>query len=346
MSGLPPSSESSGSSPPPAQAADDRLPPVEPPSASFLLQLFLIPLVIVSIIVAVWAMFSWVVQLGSSPQDLVAGIRAMNDASWHKAYTLSDLLRNPEYDHLKDDARLAGELAELLTKEVQEGSLNSDHRNLRIYLSRALGEFRVPQVAPALVLAATSQRSDEEIAVRRTAIEGLAVLADNVGAERLREAEGVVDAVIKASYERGEGELQQAKADLRSSAAFTLGVLGGEAAVERLVVLLDDPYANVRYNAALGLARSGDTRAEPTLVEMLDPNDPRAVADEEVEGAKQQKRLQVLTSAIAAAAQLGYNNPDADLQSTRDALERLSRAEVPRAVRLEAREALLVLERR
>ena len=79
---------------------------------------------------------------------------------------------------------------------------------------------------------------------------------------------------------------------------------------------------------------------------MLDPNDPRAVADEEVEGAKQQKRLQVLTSAIAAAAQLGYNNPDADLQSTRDALERLSRAEVPRAVRLEAREALLVLERR
>jgi hypothetical protein len=40
------------------------LPPVEAPSAGFLLQLFFIPMVIVTIIVSIWAMFSWLVHLG------------------------------------------------------------------------------------------------------------------------------------------------------------------------------------------------------------------------------------------------------------------------------------------
>ena len=46
-------------------------------------------------------------------------------------------------------------------------------------------------------------------------------------------------------------------APLRGSAAFTLGVLGGDEAVERLVQLVADDTNDVRYNAAIGLARQG-----------------------------------------------------------------------------------------
>ena len=38
---------------------DDSLPPVEPPSAAFLVQLFLVPGIIVAIIVCVWLAFHW-----------------------------------------------------------------------------------------------------------------------------------------------------------------------------------------------------------------------------------------------------------------------------------------------
>ena len=45
----------------------DDLPPVEPPSAGFLVQLFLVPALIVGIIVCVWLAFHWLAQLGNDP---------------------------------------------------------------------------------------------------------------------------------------------------------------------------------------------------------------------------------------------------------------------------------------
>jgi hypothetical protein len=50
---------------------DDSLPPVEPPNAAFLVQLFLVPGVIVAIIVGVWLAFHWLAHLGSDPQAYV-----------------------------------------------------------------------------------------------------------------------------------------------------------------------------------------------------------------------------------------------------------------------------------
>ena len=50
---------------------DDSLPPVEPPSAAFLVQLFLVPGIIVAIIVCVWLSFHWLAHLGNDPQAYV-----------------------------------------------------------------------------------------------------------------------------------------------------------------------------------------------------------------------------------------------------------------------------------
>ena len=47
------------------------LPPVQPPTSGFLLQLFFIPMVIVLIIVVVWMLFSWLAHKGATPRELV-----------------------------------------------------------------------------------------------------------------------------------------------------------------------------------------------------------------------------------------------------------------------------------
>ena len=330
----------------PPRSADDILPPVEAPSAGFLLQLFFIPLVIVSIIVSIWAMFSWLVHLGSDPRDLVKDIRAMNDASWQKAYTLSDALRNPEFDSLKDDEGLAMDLANLLTDELKTGRTDENRLKLRIYLSRALGEFRVPAVAPALVAAATIEREEAELAVRRTAVEGLAILADNTGGEQLRQEAGVLPALIAASMEMDAAPGVYDRADLRASAAFALGVIGGDEALDRLDRMLSDSYANARYNAATGLARHGDGRAEFVLVEMLDPDNPESLRDDASDSVRERKRLEVLSNGIYAAARLADRNSQSELTALRHALDELANSNQHRAVRMKAAEALHVVKQR
>ena len=87
---------------PPVKSAslDDMLPPVQAPSAGFLLQLFLIPMIIVTIIVLVFLGFHWLAQMSSDPSDLIAGLSTTNETGWQKAHALSDLLRDPTKDHL------------------------------------------------------------------------------------------------------------------------------------------------------------------------------------------------------------------------------------------------------
>ena len=240
---------------------DDSLPPVEPPSAAFLVQLFLVPAIIVAIIVCVWLAFHWLAHLGSDPQSYVRTLRRDNEGRWQAALNLANDLRGPGGAALKQDAQLAGELGRMLSEEAASGRTGEQTQTLRIYLCRALGEFAVPEAAPPLVERAAA---DGDPTTARAAVEAVAVLATNLsGAQRgFANPAAVTAAIVAAS--RAED------AALRSAAAFTLGVLGGDAAIERLLVLGGDPVDDVRFNAALALARQGRTESLDTIAEMLD----------------------------------------------------------------------------
>jgi hypothetical protein len=320
---------------------DDVLPPVQAPSAGFLLQLFLIPMIIVTIIVFVWLMFSWLAHMGSDPKELVRGLKTLNEASWQKAYTLSNLLRNPDYDHIKDDAELAGELASVLDAEIERGQLDEKRLRLRIFICRALGEFRVTTGLPALVKAIETERDPAEVDVRLAAIEAIAVLATNVGQESIQSDPSVMNALMTTARARSNAAGEHSSRDeMRSTTAFTLGVVGGAQATERLVLMLDDAHANTRYNAATGLARQGDERAVRVLVEMLDPENELAVKGERSDSERHRKRNIVLQNALQATAALARRNDTADLSKLRDAIQQLNEADVDRAVKLRATDAL------
>ena len=332
---------------PPKRSADDALPPVAAPDASFLLQLFLIPLIIVTIIVMVWLLFSWLAHMGGDPRDLVRDLRVINEASWQKANTLADMLRNHEYDYLKDDEELAGELADVLLLDLKAGGSDEKRIRMRIFLCRALGEFRVDTGLPALLIAAKPSDQPADMDVRYAALEALAVLTFNVGPEKLAVEPGLLATLETASSERSDDPDQEKRlAGLRSTAAFTLGVLGGERALTRLNQMLSDPHPNARFNAANGLARHGDPRAVPVLLEMLDPENSAVVKGEMSDSERLRKRMLVLMNGLRAARQLVEKGPvekgpNADLETLRGAIQRLRTSDLPNAVRLEASECLL-----
>ena len=114
------------------------------------------------------------------------------------------------------------------------------------------------------------------------------------------------------------------KAELRAVAAYTLGVIGGEEAEERLRRMLHDAYPNARYNAATGLARVGDAECAGVLREMLDPENPQAIKDERFANDQARKRTNVLLNEIKAALQLAEVSPSADLAGVKESLQELA----------------------
>lgn len=356
-------------------APREPLPPVQPPSASFLLQLFLIPLVIVTVIVMVWLLFSWLAHMGSNPQDLVRDIGKVNDASWQRAYNLAELLRKPQYQHLKQDRALAKELAATLTslrdsrpqrkrsaasetdeaRKQRSDAVYENRIKLEVYLCHVLGEFQVDDSLAALIAAAGPDASGdpEGFAVRNAALGAIAVQAGQRSSGKLRDNTALMETLIESSKERGDGAYADEEYDkLRSAAAYTLGMVGGEEALERLAQMLDDADANVRYNAALGLCRHGDSRALPVLEEMLDPtstaglDDPDAQGNQEILASGQEwKRVQVLTNAIRGARMLVTARPQADYRELAEWLAKIEAADVIEKVKLDAKDLRLELEK-
>lgn len=277
-------------------SADDALPPVEPPSAAFLVQLFLVPGLIVAIIVCVWLAFHWLAHLGNDPQAYVRTLQRDNEGRWQAALNLANDLRGPGGAALKQDESLARELGRILAEEATRGRSGEQSETLRTYLCRALGEFAVPVAAAPLV-----DRVDDagDPQTGRAAVEALAVLATNLAAagRSLSDAEGVTEAVVKAS--------RSDDASLRSAAAFTLGVLGGEAATERLLTLAGDTVDDIRFNAALGLARQGRGEAYEGLGEMLAlPDLPPSPDADAAAQSQRYKRALVVVNALRGVALL------------------------------------------
>ena len=303
---------------------DDSLPPVEPPSAAFLVQLFLVPGVIVAIIVCVWLAFHWLAHLGNDPQAYVRTLRRANEGRWQAALNLANDLRGPNGSGLKADVKLASELGSILDDEVGSGRTGEQSETLRLYLCRALGEFSVPEAAPALVRRVNANDDDP---TTQAAIEAIAVLATNLqkAGRSFENRDDVVAAVLAATT--------SANSRVRDACGFTLGVLGGERSIDGLLRLVGDPSADVRSNAALGLARLGQPDAYDTLSEMLALED--VYLDEKTPDDKMQseryKRALVVVNALRGITMLidAINEgPPSDIIKKIEELQQDSVAEV------------------
>ncbi len=331
---------------------DDALPPVEPPSAGFIVQLFLIPAVIVAIIVMVWLLFNWLAAGRTDPEKYIRDLQRNNAARWQSAVSLADALHDPSNAALTKDAGKARQLSEILEKEIETGGLDQESVNLRIYLCNALGEFRLPEVWPVLVKATakrieSSNPADEKALqkaeqVRVSALKALFVSLSNLPTVDRQAHPEVLKALIEASRDENP--------EVRAMAAFALRALGGADAKERLTEMLRHNHPDTRYDAATNLAFLGDPAAIDVLLEMLDAPVIRIKTEGKSPEAQAQEtemmRGVIQLNALRAAAELARHNPQADLSKIQTAATDLLSRKPPEPIRLQALELTRLLEKR
>ncbi|MDZ4659869.1 MAG: hypothetical protein SH868_20020 [Bythopirellula sp.] len=294
-------------------AADELLPPIEPPSAGFILQLFIIPAVIVAVVVLLGWLVTTLATTGErDPEQIVAKLRGSSQNRWQEAFELANALRTEERNpELKSNTRLADELAKLLAEEHKAARTDDDSVKLRTFLCSALGAFQVDNGLPVLL---TVAHDDVDEAVRGDAINAIAVLAETfrtADPPQALESETFVETFVDLANDQSDM--------VRSRTAFALGVItlapdSDPRLTEELEKLVEDLYPDARYNAAMGLARRGSLLAVAPLKEMLDLESLAVSIKGEVRPDMQtRKRNTILKNALDAVVVVKEKNPDADL---------------------------------
>lgn len=293
------------------------------------MQLFVIPLLVVSTIVGIWLLFHWVAHRDMRPAALAEDIERLNHASWQKALTLANQLRDDRNHELRQDRELCQRLAEQLLSRIKEGGTDQERVWLRIYLCRALGDFELDDGLPALIVAAGHQESMEDVEVRRAALQAIGILVNRIGVPEGHD--DLLPVLVETATATSELPAETLRYDrLRSTAAFVLGLIPDDASTSQMASMLGDTSEDVRYNAAVGLARHGDERCVPWLIKMLDgqvseetPENNILTAQEIAQWRTTKKQL-VIATALRAASRLVASQPAFDLDPLHAAVKKVT----------------------
>ncbi len=317
---------------------NDALPPVEPPSAGFIVQLFVIPAVIVAIIIIVWATFNWLAHMGSDPRSHVEALKRNNESRWQEAVNLANELNRTGNEALRKDEAMLRELTTLLQSETDAAAMDDKSVSFRMYLCRAIGEFYQPAALPPLVKAVETNRDPAELDVRLGALQALARLVPNIAVDK-PENDPNLRRALNASA-KDENSV------VRYHAAYTLGVLGGAESIAQLKLMLSDANVDVRMNAATGLARYGETACVPELAKMLDPAETEGLDAEKEPKAREAKRFTMFANALEAVTQFAAKNPTADVKPLIAGIDKLLASNPSANVRLAAENVKRELQKR
>ena len=116
-----------------------------PGTGGFRLQLYLAPVLLVVLLVTGWLFVYWLLHEDQDPRNLVRGMQEPGRRSWQRAYALSQLLRDPAQDALKDDADLCRALAAILSEQNRRAAEDATHAedqqqlHFRVFLCLRVG---------------------------------------------------------------------------------------------------------------------------------------------------------------------------------------------------------------
>lgn len=244
----------------------EELPPVQPPSAGFIAQLFLVPGLIVLAIVVVWLLITRMASVEQDWRSLVNDIQSPQDhvrsrglfgLGQQLAAEQNSTLPGPK---LRDNLDIAQRLSDYLKQELKSSTANEATIKQQAILSRTLGLFHHPDIVlPALSQAIQPQY---DLEVRKNALGSIAVIAGRALEEnKPLNLDLVQSAVLEAAADPAPL--------VRQLATFVLGLLPGEVSQQRLQVLLADSDLSTRVNAAIGLARQASTAGFEVFVQVL-----------------------------------------------------------------------------
>jgi len=270
-------------------------------------QFFLIPLAVVALTVMVYVGFRSLLADDRTAEDYLTEIRnGGTNRRWPAAYELSRMMAEPK---VRADPRLGPALVKAL-----EESKDGDPR-VRRYLALALGRLDPPLPAAA-VAGLTRTLDDADSEARISAIWALGSSGDASVVPRLQPL-----------YESPD-------AGIRKMVVYALGALPGDAQILTLRTALQDSAADVRWNAAVALARHGSHEGVSVLGQMLDRSYLEQTIKRDVRQDENEDPIaDVLISGLRAAAALRD-------QTLKPSVASLSRQDRSMKVRQAAMEAL------
>lgn len=330
---------------PDGRALPDHLPPVEPPSAGFIVQLFLVPAMIVAVVVAGYLFFSRMAAGETDWRQLVSDIKSDNThVRWHAALNLAEALdaeasRGKTENRLAETPEIAAALNDLAADLLKSTARNEEHAQQLQYALKAVGRMDVPEaVWPSLSLALDEK---QDVETRKQALQAIAMIA---GRQREKQSvldvPGLVDAVIAASM--------SSEPVLRQHAAFALGLIPTGQSDARSSVLLEDADEMTRINAAIGFAREGSSRGMPVFLQALRDTEEwaKSPSTEPNSGDRAFERQLILKNVLHAIEILSPKLADSDRAELEKKLESLEGSLTDAGLRLAVKQARLHLTQR
>jgi hypothetical protein len=214
------------------------------PRRATAVRFFLLPLLVVGTAVVIFLVFNLMTFERRSPADYLREVRGGSaNRRWQAAFELSRAVSRvppgPERQALAAE-----------TLRIFEGlsPRRAEDVAVRRYLVLVLGKLQERAAVPDLLVAARD--SDSE--TRLYSIWALGMIGDR----------RALDTILDSS--------QSDDAGARKMAAYVLGRVGDARAIPRLKVLLEDPVADVRWNAAIALASLQDRSGLSVLRSIVD----------------------------------------------------------------------------
>ncbi|MCA9076981.1 MAG: HEAT repeat domain-containing protein [Planctomycetaceae bacterium] len=326
----------------PAEEMRD-LPQVEPPSAGFIVQLFLVPALIVTVVIGVYLLFG---KLASSEQDWrkqLSDVRHDNaHIRWRGALGLAQMLEaNATADGvpLSENRDVASELTQLMRDALAHGTSSEDDYKQQEFLARTLGLIDVPDVTMPVLLDAMAPSEDRD--VRKNAIAAVATTANRFHEQgKTFDTTEVVPAIISAS--------EETDSVIRHLSTFTLGLFDSPDARDRLAVLLEHEDRLTRENAAIALARQGSLDGLPVFESVLQdavdrmadpPASTKAEGDSEIDAAQFEGTV-ALQNTIRALSELSGELDATQRSRITELLTPIAEDHADTATRVEAKSLL------
>jgi HEAT repeat protein len=289
-------------------------------------QFFLIPLAVVGVTVLVYLGFRSLLADDRTANEYLTEVRTGGwSRQWPAAFELSQMMTDPE-------VRADRSLVPGLVRAFEE-SKDADPR-VRRYLALAIGRLEPP--LPAEAVSALLKALDEPQAEWNpdwfSKFNGWSAI--DINEPRIITIWALGSSGDPAVVEKLQPLYSSGDAGIRKMVVYALGALPGEGQLPTLQKALEDEVPDVRWNAAVALARHGRDEGVPVLKHMLDRAYLEgAVKRDATQYEDQDPVADVLISGVRAAAALN----DASLRAS---IESLSRDDRNTRVRQAAFEAL------
>ena len=203
---------------------------------------FLIPFMIAVFGAVFFLLFKFITYETNSAEDLLNQVKVGSASKrWQSAFELAKILNNPDADPLTDSFK--DQLISAYERSVHDDAL------VRSYLAMAMGSTKDTTFGKILV----SGLEDETLETRVAAIQALGFLKYYPATKSIRN-------LIETTDTQTE----------KLTATIALGMIGDPSTIPHLKKLLEDEEANIRWDAAIALAKMGDNSGAYIIEGLLD----------------------------------------------------------------------------